>query len=146
MPVGDGSQLLLELGVAAAMMLAMTLVHALGLFTISRSLRLKGDRLEEQEFGPRAIGLMCATALALFALHTIEIWMFALLFLGLSTIETLEGALYVSASAYTTLGTDASLFPAGWRLLAAVEALIGFLLIGWSTAFIVSKLGKLLPD
>ena len=60
-------------------------------------------------------------------------------------MQTVEEALYYSASAYATLGRGAEFFPADWRLIGALEALIGFLLIGWSTAFIVSKVNRLMP-
>ena len=61
-------------------------------------------------------------------------------------ILALEAALYYSASAYATLGTPADDFPVEWRLVGALEALIGFLLIGWSTAFIVGNVGELTPE
>jgi hypothetical protein len=55
----------------------------------------------------------------------------------------LEKALYYSASAYATLGRTADYFPVTWRLIGAIEALIGFILIGWSTAFMVTTMRKL---
>ena len=60
-------------------------------------------------------------------------------------IETLDEALYYSAAAYATLGRTGEFFPEAWRLIGAFEALIGFLMIGWSTAFITSKATRLMP-
>ena len=37
-------------------------------------------------------------------------------------------------------------FPPQWRLVGAVEALAGFLLIGWSTAVFVTDMNKLLRN
>lgn len=145
----DSSSETIELGIqlaaAAGMMLVMTLVHGLGLVGIAKTFRLRGERLEEHDFNLGAIGIMCGTALALFALHAFEIWLFALFYRMVDALDSWEEALYYSASAYATLGRTAAYFPDEWRLLGAIEALIGFLLIGWSTAFIVSKLGKLTP-
>jgi hypothetical protein len=124
------------------MMLVMTLVHGIGLFSISRVLKLKDDHLEEQEFNFESILRMCGIAMLLFALHTLEIWIFAVVYLVVA-MQSLEEALYYSASAYATLGRTADYFPQDWRLLGAMEALIGFLMIGWSTAFIVSKVNKM---
>lgn len=138
-------ELAVELAAAGGMMLVMTLVHGLGLIGISKLLDLNPDRLEELDFNMRAIGLMCGMALGLFALHTIEIWIFAGFYLFVDVMESLEEALFYSASAYATLGRTAEYFPDQWRLMGAVEALIGFLMIGWSTAFIVSKVNKLGP-
>lgn len=136
-------QLGLQLVAAAAMMFVMTFVHGIGFVLISRLLNLKSDRLKEHDFDLRALILMCTTALSIFALHTLEIWMFAAFYLAVDALDTLEEALYYSASAYATLGRTAEYFPQEWRLLGAVEALMGFILIGWSTAFIVRQVNRL---
>jgi hypothetical protein len=147
LPLVDSESQTVELGVqlgaSALMVLLMTAVHGLGLVGISRILNLKEERLEELNFNYRAIMLMCGMALLLFALHILEIWIFAAFYLIVGAIGDLEDALYYSASAYATLGRTEDYFPDEWRLIGAVEALIGFLLIGWSTAFIVSTVNKL---
>ena len=136
-------QLGLQLAAAAGLVLVMTVVHAIGLATISKVLSLDDERLEELDFNYRAILLMCGMALALFALHMVEIAIFAGFYMVIGALQTLEEALYYSASAYATLGRTADYFPPEWRLLGAIEALVGFLLIGWSTAFIVSNSNKM---
>lgn len=70
--------------------------------------------------------------------------MFALLFLEVGATRTLEASLYFSASSYATLGHPDIDFPEKWRLLGAMEGLIGFLLIGWSTAVFVTDMNKLI--
>ena len=143
-----GSQaigLAVQLGVAAGMVLVMTIVHGLGLSAVSKVLRLKDERLEELDVGVRSMMLMAGAAMALFLLHFIEIAIFALFYIFVGALDSLEEALYFSASTYATLGRTEEFFPAAWRLLGSLEALIGFLLIGWSTAFIVSKADKLRP-
>jgi hypothetical protein len=142
---GESSTLALglQLVVAGGLMLLMTVVHALGLTAISRTLGLRRERLEDMDFNVQALLLMCGMALMLLALHTLEIWIFAGFFLIVGAMQTLEEALYYSASAYATLGRTADYFPDEWRLIGAIEALIGFLLIGWSTAFMVRKVNQL---
>lgn len=135
----------IQLAWAAALVVTMTLVHALGLIGISRLLRLEGDRLEEHDFNLQAIALMCGMALSLFALHLMEIAIFAGFYMVVGALDSVEEALYFSASTYATLGRTEEYFPVGWRLLGSIESLIGFLLIGWSTAFIVSRVNKLRP-
>ena len=83
-------------------------------------------------------------ALGLFALHTLEIGLFASFYLGVGAIGDLEQALYYSTSAYATLGHPDIPFPDQWRLVGAVEGLSGFLLLGWSTAVFVTDMNKLL--
>lgn len=126
-------------------MLIMTVTHALGLTGISQALNLSGERLKEMTFDFRSIGLLSGMGLLLLLLHTIEIGIFAFFYLAIGAMQNLEEALYYSASAYATLGRTAEFFPRDWRLIGALEALIGFLLIGWSTAFIVSKATRLMP-
>ncbi len=140
---GAAADLVLQLSIAAALVVILTMIHGLGLIGIARVLKLEKERLEELEFDLRAIGLMCGTALMLFGLHIVEIWVFAGLYLLVDAMQSLEEALYYSASAYATLGRTADYFPDEWRLLGAIEALIGFLLIGWSTAFIVTTTNRL---
>lgn len=139
----SAAQLGLQLAAAAGLVLIMTVVHGVGLATVSKALGLDDERLEELDFNFRAVLLMCGMALALFALHMVEIAIFAGFYIAIGALQTLEEALFYSASAYATLGRTADYFPLEWRLVGAIEALIGFLLIGWSTAFIVSNSSKM---
>ena len=133
----------LQLAFSAGLALLMIVTHSLGLFAIGRGLRLGDRNLEELSFGPRVIGLVAAMGGLLFLLHIFEIFIFAGFYLAVDAMQTLEEALYYSASAYATLGRTAEYFPTQWRLIGAVEALIGFLLIGWSTAFMVKTMSRL---
>lgn len=135
-----------QLAAAGGMMLVMTITHALGLTGISKLLNLRKEHLKEMSFSLKSIALMSGMALLLLALHAFEIGVFAGFYLLIGAMQALEEALYYSASAYATLGRTADYFPADWRLIGALEALIGFLLISWSTAFMVSKASRLMPD
>lgn len=135
-----------QLAAAGGMMLVMTVTHAFGLTGISKLLNLRKDHLKEMSFSFKSIALMSGMGLLLLVLHAFEIGIFAGFYLLIGAMQALEEALYYSASAYATLGRTADYFPPDWRLIGALEALIGFLLIGWSTAFIVSKANRLMPD
>lgn len=143
----EGDEPTIKLGVqllaAAFTMLVMTLTHGLGLIGIAQTFKLNKERLVKHDMNVQAILLMCGIALSLFVLHTIEIALFAAFYLIIGAMQTLEEALYYSASAYATLGRTAEYFPDEWRLVGAFEALIGFLLIGWSTAFMVRNVDQL---
>ena len=132
-----------QLGVAAAFVLLMTVIHAVGLIAISRMLRLNDERLKEHEVNAHAIVLMAQLGLSIFVLHLIEIALFGFFYLAIGGVETVEEALHFSASSYATLGDTSEYFPQEWRLIGAIEALVGFVLIGWSTAFMVSTMNKL---
>ncbi|QDM40027.1 MULTISPECIES: ion channel [Bacteria] len=135
-----------QLSAAGGLMVAMTVVHAFGITAISHLLNLREERLDELNFGIHSIIKMSAMGFMLLLLHSLEIGLFGAFYLWVGGVETVKEALFYSASTYTTLGRTAEYFPPDWRLIGAFEALIGFLLIGWSTAFIVSKANKLMPD
>lgn len=133
----------IQLAIAAALVLTMIVVHSMGLVGISRLLRLERERLLEHDFNVQAIALLGTFGLLLFSLHIAEICIFAGFYLSVGALDSLEEALYYSASAYATLGRTAEYFPDQWRLIGALEALIGFILIGWSTAFMVTTMRRL---
>jgi hypothetical protein len=131
-----------QLATSAGLVLLMIIIHTLGLLAISKSLNLSSDELKKKEFDSRSIALLGTIGLLIFLLHLVEIVVFAGFYLAVSSL-TFEESLYYSASAYATLGRTAEYFPSDWRLIGAIEALIGFILIGWSTAFVVSTMNTL---
>ena len=68
--------------------------------------------------------------------HLLEITLFGAGYALLAPAEDGSGfdAWYHSAAAYTSLG-DSQLGAAGWRLMTAVEALTGLVLITWTASF-----------
>jgi hypothetical protein len=135
-----------QLIASALLIVAMTVVHGLGVVGIANTLRL--DRLEprRKRLSVRSISILIAVALLLFALHFLEIALFAAFYLAVGAMSGLEEALFFSATAYSTLAQPAEGFPVEWRLLGAIEGLAGFLLIGWSTAFFVTDMNRLLRE
>ena len=132
-----------QLAFSGGLVLVMVVIHAVGLLGISRLLHLRGDELKEKKIDLRSIGLLGTLGLLMFALHMVEIFVFALFYLAVGGMQTLEESLFYSASAYATLGWTADYFPPEWRLIGAIEALVGFLLLGWSTAFVVGTMNRL---
>lgn len=132
-----------QLAVGGLAVLLMTLVHAIGLLVILRAFNLAPERLAEREVNLRSLLLLGSFGVALFALHLFEIGLFAVFYRVIGALESAEEALFYSASAYATLGRPTEGFPNDWRLIVALEAVIGFVLISWSAAFIVSAVNKL---
>lgn len=120
-----------------------SLVHAGGLTGTSRLFNLEDDELERKSLSLTTAWLIPVIALCLFLIHLIEIALFAGLYLMLGAARTIADALYFSISCYTTAGNGVEWIGRDWRLLGGAEALGGFLLIGWSTAYLVQKLNKL---
>ena len=136
--------LLVQLGSAAAMIVLMALVHGVGVAAIAHWLGLDRQRAKVRRLHPRTIGLLSGVALLLFALHVAEIGLYGLFYLAVGAVPDLEQGFFYSASAYATLGHPEASFPVEWRLFGALEGLAGFLLLGWSTAFFVTDMNKLL--
>lgn len=83
-------------------------------------------------------GAIILIVMGLFALHSIQIWFFALTYIAIGEFNALEPALYFATSTFTTVGFGDIVLGEKWRMLAAAGSANGFLLIGWSTAFLVS--------
>jgi hypothetical protein len=116
---------------------ATVVVQTVGLILLSKTIAriVRWFRLHQHDLG-RTVA-MVATVLGLFAIHTVEIWLWASALLYARVTNLFEDALYQSTAAFSTMGTQ---FPLGQesRLLTALESVNGFILIGWSIAFLIA--------
>lgn len=135
-----------QLGLGALLIAVMVFIHAAGIVGTTRTLGLQNRNLKAQPVDMRAFGLLVVMGLCLFVVHVLEIGLFAAFYLAVDALPNLEKALYFSASAYSTLGQPDVNFPDEWRILGAVEGLVGFLLIGWSTAVFVTHMRDVLTE
>lgn len=90
--------------------------------------------------------VLMVTVLGVFSSHIMQIWIWAGLYLTLSVFSDLETALYFSTTMFTTLGLGDIVLDKSWRLLSVFEAANGFILFGWSTAFIFEVMSTLYKD
>ena len=118
-------------------MIALTVVvHAVGIIVLIRLLRGKVESKDSHLILFRFVRVLVFTVLSIFFLHTIEIWLWAVLYIWLGAFEVMDTALYFSTVTFTTLGYgDITLTPR-WRLLSSFEAGNGVILLGVSTAFV----------
>lgn len=130
--------LLVNLFVATVMVALTFLIHFAGLVALSALLRRRGQHPASLRTLLGQGASIFFIVFSLFGLHSIEIWAYAFAYMSVGALDSIEPALYFSTSAFTTVGFgDVTLGP-DWRMLGAAEAMNGFLLIGWSTAFLVS--------
>jgi uncharacterized protein YhhL (DUF1145 family) len=138
--------LALQFVVSTLMLVLCVIIHGLGLAGLNTALRTEAniERMKRiNPLSPQGLAFTLAIVLALIALHGIEIWAFALLYLGVGAIPSLENALYFSTISYSTVGyNDTHILPE-WRLLGAFESILGMILLGWSTAFFFRMLGRI---
>jgi hypothetical protein len=133
----------LQLAVTAGFGLLMTIIHTVGLVGISRFLKLEERSLHPHKLDSKMLLVIGSIGFMVAALHILEIVVFATFYLAVGAMATFEDALYHSATAYSTLGMSDGSFPRNWRLVGAFEGLTGFVLIGWSTAYMVSTMGRI---
>ena len=135
-----------ELSLATVMVLLTVLIHAAGLYGLTRLLRLEVREETQEHIHPLSLRGITATIiviLGLFALHGIEIWLYAFLYLGIGSVEGLREAIYFSTITYGAIGYSDEAMAEQWRLVSAIEGINGIILIGWSTAFFVTLIGRM---
>ena len=87
-------------------------------------------------------GVIIVAMLFILLTHTIEVWVWAMVLLATGAVDGLEPVLYFALVSFTTVGFgDITLTPE-WRLLSALIAANGFLLFGWSTAYMVELMRR----
>jgi hypothetical protein len=82
--------------------------------------------------GAIIIGVLC-----ILLVHTINVWIWASIYMLLGAVPDFEPALYFSLVCFTTLGFGDITLSHDWRLLSGLTATNGFLTFGWSTAYMV---------
>lgn len=138
--------MLAELAISTVMVVTTVAIHAVGLHFLARLLRLE-EREETREhvhpLSPRGMAATMIVILGLFALHGLEIWLYAFLYLGIGSVDGLREAVYFSTITYGAIGYSDAAMAEQWRLVSAIEGINGIILIGWSTAFFVTLMGRM---
>lgn len=139
-------QMIAQFAVSTLMVLLCVAIHGLGLFNLNRTMRSEAalERLRHiKPLSPRGALFTLTIVLAMFMLHGLEIWAFAIAYWLLGAVEGVEGALYFSTISYSTVGYNDTHILSEWRLLGAFESILGVFLLGWSTAFFFRMLGRI---
>ena len=120
------------------MLVALTvLIHTGGLVLLARLTPWAARRLRLHSHDTGRSLVMMMSVLGIFALHTVEVWLWALAYTLLAIARTFADALDLSTDMFSTVGYGQIFVAPGWRLLTALEGINGFILIGWSTAYLV---------
>ena len=129
--------MILNLCVGTIVISLTVLIHTFGLIVITHAMarlvalfRMHGRR-------SRVIA-MITVVMGLFAVMTTEVWLWAGIYRLLGILTDFETALYFSTITFSTVGYGDVVPAHGWRVLAALEGINGFLLIGWSTAYLIA--------
>jgi len=130
--------MLANLIIGTALISTTVLIHTLGLMGLTEWMRriVHWFRLHRHSFG-RIVALV-TTVLGIFAIHTVEIWLWAIAYVFFGALQDFQTALYFSTVAFSTVGFSDVQPAHHWRQVAALESIDGFILIGWSIAYLVA--------
>ena len=114
------------------------IIHTVGLVVLARwmSWIVQWFRLHRHSLGKTIA--MVTTVLGLFLVHTVEVWVWAFAYWSIGVVTDLEEAVYFSTVTFSTVGYGDITPAADWRVFAALEGMNGFILIGWSIAYLIA--------
>jgi len=130
-----------QLLVGAAASACNITIHALVMAAVVRVENVMGKKNTSRP-SLLLIGTMIATVLVLMAAHTLEVIVWALVYLLTDAAPPGASLVYFAFVNYTTLGYGDILPAERWQLLGPIAAMNGVLLFGWSTAVIFEVLRK----
>jgi len=132
-------QLLFALGLTCLTVL----LHALGTWVvIGRMARAWPEIKGNQRVLAAEIQLVCVVSIMLL-LHLLEAGAWAVFYLLSGDLPDLETAVYFSMTSYTTVGYGDVVLSSPWRILGPIEAGVGILMFGWTTAIIVAAITRI---
>jgi len=138
--------MILTLALGGAMTIAAICIHLSGILLFLHLLRRNAHRAgEARSTGDllRQLLLIVGITLGVFVVHGIEIWLYAFAYVLFGALPDLSTAVYFSAVSYSTLGFGDIVLGPEWRIFGAFEGVTGLILIGWSSAFLLSVTSRL---
>ena len=139
----DHGPMLLNLALSTFMVSLTVSIHLGGLLALLWVLRDRAHRVRAHDNRIAQVGVLVFVVLGLLGIHTVEIWLYGLMFWAIGAIPDFETALYFSTVTFTTIGYGDVVLDKKWRMFGAIEAANGLILFGWSTAFLFSVTTRL---
>jgi len=127
-----------DLVVGSGLVALTVLIHTVGLILVAAATPPLARWLGFHNHGVGRTLVMTGTVLGILGILTLEVWSWAIAYVLLKVTLDLTDALYLSSAMFSTLGYGEIRIAPAWRLLTALEGINGFLMIGWSTAFLVA--------
>jgi type IV secretory pathway TrbD component len=140
-----GLNMLDQILLGSVLIVVTLVIEVLFIEVTVRSLRRLRPALEATSIRKTTIVLIGIT-LWLLAAMSIAIWIWALTLRSLDVFDTLEGALYFSMVAFTTLGLGDLTLPVDWRLLSGFLSANGLFLFGLNTAILIEVMRRMLDE
>ena len=126
-----------NLAIGTLMISLTVVVHTFGLMAVTHAMAWITDRIRLHGHRSRLLA-MNTVVIGVFAVLTAEVWLWAAGFMVIGVVDDFETALCFSTTTFSTQGYGDVVPNPEWRMLAALESVNGFLLIGWSTAYLIA--------
>jgi Na+/proline symporter len=123
-----------QLIVGAILMLATGIIQTLGVVALEELVDRIRDRVTIDATRARMLGVSSGVICYLFALHLLEMTLWAAFYDSVADLPSFATALYESALAFTTM--DIAQLPPRWKFLSAAEGTTGLLMFAWSTSLL----------
>jgi Ion channel len=131
--------LTLQIILGSMMVIVTTIIQSGFTVVVVRALRRRVSKEFTRSLW-RSTLMLALFVLWLFLATILEVWTWALLYLALDAVTTLEEAAYFSMETFTTLGYGDITLDKNWRLLSSFEGANGLLMFGWSTALVFAAI------
>jgi hypothetical protein len=125
---------------------ATVIVHALGTLAAIAHLSRVWQRKQVKQRPLASEFQIVRVVSILLVLHLVEAGIWAVVFAAAGVLPDLETAVYFSLTSYTTVGYGDVVLPPSSRFLGPIEAAVGILMFGWSTAVMVTAVGRIYGD
>jgi hypothetical protein len=135
--------MLLTLSLSTLLVAITVTVHFFGLLALVWMMRVPGRTLAASRSVFRRGALILAVVLGLFVVHTVEIWIYAAFYDSVGAVRGFEPSLYFSTVSFVAIGYGDIVLDEKWRLIGAIEGANGLILMGWSTAFLLSVMTRM---
>jgi hypothetical protein len=129
--------MLLNMNIAALLMVLTTVIHAAGMLVVVRVILSKSAQVINLSRWMHLFSVG-GVVLLMFLVSVIEVLVWSVTYLWLGAIEGFEKATYFSMVTFTTLGYGEIVLDEQWRLLASFEAANGIIMFGWTTAIVLA--------
>lgn len=132
--------MIIQIVIGSGLLLVSILIAASSALVLEWLFQVAHPWLMREPHRPKLVILLVGVSVWVLGVITAGVWMWALVFLGLGALHSLEEAVYFSLVSYTTLGFGDVILPKEWRILSGMAGANGFLNFGLLTALMVEAL------
>ena len=127
-----------HLAIAAALVAGTVAIHSAGSFVLIVLFNRHRVRSSGRPGYTRLIFVLTFVVFALLFLHMLEVALWAAFYSLEGSIPDVRTSVYFSLVTYATVGYGDVVLSEEWRVLAGIEALVGVMMMSWSTALLIA--------